>query len=65
MNLLLTNYEKGIHGKEIDLDLKPYSTGNDFENEFGTVIHIFDSLPFMRNIPANKGWFKQNIYHFN
>lgn len=59
-----TNYGKNIFSEKITTELI-YLGNNNFENENGSVVHIFDNLPYLRNIPVNKGWFNQNIYHFN
>lgn len=50
--------------KEISMHLINLGNG-DYETLSGTIIHIFDKLPFMRNIPANKHWFVNAKYHFN
>lgn len=64
VNLLVTNYKKGIIKKPIKLNLA-HQYGNEYQNEALTAIHIFESLPFVRNIPVNKYWFENDIFSFS
>lgn len=50
--------------KSISMLLLDLGNG-DFETLSGTVIHIFEKIPFMRDIYANKNWFTATKYHFN
>lgn len=67
MNLLVTNYAKNIIKKPINefepfknMRLKINDTGELEVNEC-LFYHIFDTLPMMRNIPANKDWFNNYL----
>ena len=63
VNLLVTNYQKGIIKKPITLKLA-HQYGNEYQNEALTQVHIFESLPFVRNTPNNRDWFEKNIFSF-
>lgn len=63
LSLYVTNYRSGIFNKQIILELKELGNNN-FETANGTVMHVFDSMPFMRDIKSNQHWFIKNIYHF-
>ena len=64
VSLLVTNYKAGYIKKPITLNLA-HQYGNEYQNEALTQIHIFESLPFMRNIPVNKSWFETDIFSFS
>ena len=69
----VTNYTKGIFGQNLS-ELKDITNGSYnlelIKNEYQLTvneclfIHVFKKLPTMRNIPVNKQWFENNIYHF-
>lgn len=59
-----TNYNQNIFNEKVVLDVIDLGNNN-YETIGGTVIHIFNNVPYLRNIPSNKEWFNNNIYHFD
>jgi hypothetical protein len=66
--ILVTNYKTGLRSepihnvmpdKRIVFDKKMM----EIEINEAVSIGVFETLPYMRNIPANKSWFESNIYH--
>lgn len=61
---------KGINKTVVTVELiikKPVTEriAQDVETIHGTTIHIFDTVPQMRDIPDNKIWWNQPKYSFN
>jgi len=65
ITVLVTNYEKKIFRQETQLKVEMEVGKNDLMLISGTIIHVWDTVPYMRNIPDNKQWFTSYIYHFN
>lgn len=66
--ILVTNYSKGIKGVPIQNvmpDKRIVFDKNAMTIEINESINVgvFEKIPYMRNIPANKSWFENNIYH--
>ena len=66
--VLVTNYKTGLRSvpiqnvmpeKRIVFDKKAM----EIEINEAVSIGVFETLPYMRNIPANKKWFETDIYH--
>lgn len=64
IEFFMTNYNQNIFNEKMKVDLI-YLGNNNYENLNGTMFHIFNGVPYLRNIPSNKEWFGKNIYHFN
>jgi hypothetical protein len=68
MEIYITNYAKNWINKPL---LEVYTNSNfNFCNKSKTLtindclfVYVFSKIPFMRNIPNNKMWFKSDIYH--
>lgn len=66
MNIKVTNYKKGWKGKpiqEVHPDARLELEGRELSINECLFIHVFDKLPYVRNIDCNKMWFESNIYH--
>lgn len=68
--ILVTNYQKKIFGEPIEKILKGKRIVFDeklMEISINECVFcgVFETVPFMRNIPDNKGWFEENIYHLS
>lgn len=69
--ILVSNYKLGFFNKPIkevfpnarmEWETAPKNSLAINESLF---IHVFDTIPNMRNIPVNRQWFETNLYHFN
>lgn len=66
--VLVTNYKTGLINEPIqnvmpDKRIKFDKNNMVIELNESVSIGVFETLPYMRNIPANKSWFENNIYH--
>lgn len=66
--ILVTNYKKGIKSQPIqDIfpDKRIVFDKNTMTIEINECVNVgvFDTMPNMRDLPINKGWFENNIYH--
>ena len=66
--ILVTNYKTGLRSEpmhNVMPDKRIVFDKETMELEINEAISIgvFETLPYMRNIPANKSWFENNIYH--
>ena len=66
--ILVTNYKTGLRAepiqnvmtcKRVNFDKKTMK----LEINEAVSIGVFETLPYMRDIPSNKSWFEKNIYH--
>jgi len=62
-------YNGGKHGIKTEVDIpvveivRKYSSGSmDVEVRGGIQIHVFNKLPFVRNVIGNEDWFKNPLY---
>jgi hypothetical protein len=66
--ILVTNYKEGFFSIPINKIMpnkRIIFNKNDMEiiiNE-SVSVGVFEKIPYMRNIPSNNSWFKNNIYH--
>jgi len=66
--ILVTNYKTGLRAEPIqnvmpDKRVKFDKKTMELEINEAISIGVFETLPYMRNIPNNKSWFESNIYH--
>jgi len=68
MQIFVTNYGRGINSMPVE----EYHKGARFKFDEqarelaindALFVHVFDSIPYLRRIKANEGFFKTNIYH--
>lgn len=67
LTVKVTNYKAGIIKQNIVLENVTFehkNNNNDIAINGCLFIHVFDRLPYLRNIPANKEWFEKNIYSY-
>ncbi len=67
LTVKVTNYKQGIIKQDVILEnVKFEFEGNKNEISINDClfIHVFDKLPYMRNISCNKQWFETNIYSY-
>lgn len=66
--ILVTNYKLGLFGEPIE-NVMPNKRiifdeiAMELTINESSFIGVFKTVPYMRNIPNNKTWFEQNIYH--
>jgi len=68
MNIYVTNYSKGIKSMPVEeyheKDRLEYDERiRELSINECLFVHVFDGLPYMRNMSYNKDWFERNIYH--
>lgn len=67
MEILITNHSKGIYNKPLKEVYPNCTVEHDVSNIYcignSFYVYVFDSVPFVRNIPNNKIWFESNIHH--
>ena len=68
MNICATNYSKGIKSMPVEEYHKKERLEYDEQLRELSInkclfVHVFDKIPYMRNISCNKHWFEQDIYH--
>ena len=66
MNVKVTNYKTGLKAEPVQ-NVHPHAEfkldGRELSINDGLFVHVFDKLPYMRNMEVNKQWFESNIYH--
>ena len=68
--ILITNYKTGLRSEPIQnvmpgKRIKFNKEAMEIEINESVSIGVFDEVPYMRNIAANKAWFEGNIYHLH
>lgn len=66
--ILVTNYKTGLRSEPLhnvmpDKRIVFDKNAMTLEINESLIVSVFETLPHMRNIPANKSWFESNIYH--
>lgn len=72
MEILVTNFAKGLKDvpfnevypdRKIEVS-KFVNSANEFTINGCLSVHVFDKLPYMRNMPGNESWFNSDLFHF-